>query len=111
MARARRWVGGLAEMEMRWISEVGVRWGREGGVDGGFGGFGGGEVEGDGDGEGEGEVGGGVLGEVVEMVRVEIVGVMVGERRWRGRVLGLGFAVEMGDLPPIAWGERRGCGW
>ena len=35
MARARRWVGGLGEMDMRWISEVGVRWGRDEGGDGG----------------------------------------------------------------------------
>lgn len=32
MARARRWVGVLRVVEMRWISEVGVRWGRDLGV-------------------------------------------------------------------------------
>ena len=44
-----------------------------------------------GEGEGDGDVGGGVFGGVVEMERREIVGVMVGERRWRGRVLGLNW--------------------
>ena len=77
---------------MRWISDVGVRWGREGGVDGG-------------EGVGDGDGGGGVLGGVVEMERVESGGVMVGGRwwrRWRGRLLGLEFSVKMCDFPHTA---------
>lgn len=62
MARARRWVGVLEVVEMRWISEVGVRWGREGG-----GGVEGEEEEGAVDMGDEG--GGGVWGGVVEMER------------------------------------------
>ena len=54
-----RWVIALALVEMRWISEVRVRWGSLAGV-------------GD-EGDGEGELGsgdwGGVLDEVVEMAR------------------------------------------
>jgi len=33
IARAVRWVGALEVVEMRWISCVGVRWGREDGVE------------------------------------------------------------------------------
>lgn len=86
MARARRWVGVLLEMEMRCTSEVvGVRWGRDVGED--FWGDG----EGERVGEWEGDVGGGVFGGVVEMERVEIAGVVIGGRRWRGMLLGLLF--------------------
>ena len=87
---------------MRWTSEVvGVRWGRD---EGGSGGEGGGGGVGEGE-VGGGEVGGGVLGGVVEMERVEIVGVMVGKRRWRGMLLGLEFLVKMCDRPGPAWVE------
>ncbi len=67
MARATRWVVGLVLVDMRWISEVGVRWGREGDGEGGGGGGG------DGDGDGDGGGGGG-LGDVVERARVVGVG-------------------------------------
>lgn len=75
MARARRWVGDLREVEMRWISEVGVRWGRDGG-DGNLG-----EVLGD-DFLIEGVE---RLGEVVEIWRMEAWVVLGWGRRWRGR--------------------------
>lgn len=96
-------------MEIRWISEVGVRWGSDEGSWGVEGGFGGlvGVCEGDGD----GEAGGGVFGGVVEMERVESGGVMVGERRWMGMLLGLDVAVKMSDLLRTGSVERRGCGW
>ena len=90
---------------MRWTSEVvRVRWGRdEGGV---------GLLVGEAfEGEGEEEVGGGVLGGVVEMERVEIVGVMAGERRWRGMLLGLESLVKRCDLPHAVATEGRGCVW
>ena len=70
----------LALVEMRWISEVGVKCGR----------FESDVVIGDGVGcmGGDGGEGGGVFGGVVEMVRREI-SVKDVERRWRGMVLGL----------------------
>ena len=95
MARARRWVGRLCEMEMRCTSEVvGVRWGRD---------EGGGLGE---EGEGEGDVGGGVFGGVVEMERVGIVGVMAGERRWKGMLLVLKLSVKTRGLFHTAAVER-----
>lgn len=66
MARARRWVVGLALVDMRWISEVGVRCGR---VDGG------GFVVGWGD-----ENGGGVLGVVVVIKRIVVGWSLLGRR-------------------------------
>ena len=57
---ATRWVMDLALVEMRWISDEGVRWGREDVA---------GLVEGVGD-----EAGGGVFGDVVEIKRMEVVG-------------------------------------
>ena len=86
MATAARWVVGLALVDMRWISEEGVRCGREGagnfaargGVgDGGGGGGGGGVWDGDGR-------GGGVLGDVVEIARVVVMGWCVLDRKCNG---------------------------
>jgi len=63
MAMARRWVGLLVLVEMRWISEVGVRWGRD---------------------VGAGGVGGALLGEEVAMGLTEVKGMLVVESRWTG---------------------------
>ena len=81
-ARARRWVGGFGVVEMRWISEVGVRWGRLGGGEAG----GVGEVDeaGGADGGAVGDCGGGILGGVVVIVRVEVEELAGVARRWRG---------------------------
>lgn len=60
MAMATRWVVALALVDMRWISDEGVRCGRDEGV-----GFAGGVGDGG---------GGGVLGGVVEMARMVVMG-------------------------------------
>lgn len=60
LATATRWVTDLALVDMRWISDEGVRCGRKD-VAESVGGVG-------------GEPGGGIFGDVVEIVRMEVVG-------------------------------------
>ncbi len=106
----------LALVDMRWISEEGVRWGRVGGA--GF-------VGGIGDELGSvvelcGDEGGGVLGGVVEMARVVVVvGWRRVGRRWKGMlrcgVAGLksvkrGLILGVGRCAGSEW-MGDGIGW
>lgn len=104
MARAVRWVIALALVDMRWISDVGVRWGRvgvgrsvEAWVDGSGGEFADWVVVED--------SGGGCLGGVVVIVRMVVVvgGWWMGDRGWNGIGRAAVVDLRVGDFGIVLW--------
>ena len=88
IATATRWVTDLALVDMRWISDEGVRWGREDGA-----GFAGGAGDGG---------GGGVFGDVVEIARMVVVGWYMLDKRWNGTDRGV-VDFRVVDVGGLLW--------
>lgn len=98
MATATRWVMDLALVDMRWISDEGVRCGRE-------------DVAEFGEGVG-GESEGGVLGDVVEIVRMEVVGLEMLDRMCNGMGKSVVASPRVVDFDVVCLLiQDAGCGW